>query len=256
MAELSNAEIAVRYRDVIADSAGVTTDDLERWQTLILPEQERAESELAVAYHVGAPTLIRTDPSLADRLAPLASASVALTSQAIRDRVADIGFDFINGGDQHLLSAGDLRRRPLPDGSTMRRLDGDAPADRAMIVELLQRCDPEDVDAGELEVDDIDPFAIGVIDDSSGLLGALASARPWTPESIFDDIGIITATEHRAQGWGSYAVSTLCRLIFEHDRLPVYRNNWDNPASKGLARAVGFHLAGHLTAIGPAAPTG
>ncbi|MDH4279544.1 MAG: hypothetical protein OEW83_15845 [Acidimicrobiia bacterium] len=38
------------------------------------------------------------------------------------------------------------------------------------------------------------------------------------------------------------------------DRLPLYRNNWDRPASAALARSLGFRLVAQLTAVGRVQP--
>lgn len=249
VAVLSFDEVEIRYRRAIALDANVAPEALDRPQTLVLTEADRAGSGLAVAYHIGAPTLIRTDPDLAPQLQELNDPQVPLTSEAFQAWADQAGIGFFNGGDQHIMAAENLVDRPLPDGAGLRILDPDQAEVRAVVSELLTSSDPEDVDAAEFELDDLDRHMLGLFD-GSGALGALVSGRPWGSEDEFDDIGILVRDDLRGHGWGASAVTELCRRSFELGRLPIYRCNWDRPASKATALAVGFQLVGRLTAVG------
>jgi hypothetical protein len=62
----------------------------------VIPEASRAGSYMAVAYYVGAPTLIRTDPSLLDVLRELADPTRAIAPGEFRRWAADIGWQFVS----------------------------------------------------------------------------------------------------------------------------------------------------------------
>lgn len=234
---------------------GIPIDEFDRPQTLVVGESDRAGSALAVAYHLGETTVVRCDPDLVASLNPLVDTTPGLDSETFRARAEGLGLGFVNGGDQRVVPMAELVDPPQADGAHLRVLDPDSQADRRSIVDLLDSCDPEDVDAADFEPGQYDPRIIGLRDDVTGRLLVLASSRPWTGDSPFDDIGVLAVDSHRGRGLGRFAVKALCDLMATADRLPLYRNNWDRPASAALARSLGFQLVAQLTAVGRIQPT-
>ena len=248
--ELTFDQIKQRYLAAIEAGAGLPAGGLGRVETLVLAEADREDSAMAVAYHVGCPTLIRTDPALAEELSELASPVMAINAKGFEAWSANRGWTLIDGGDQHIASRDQLRLSPLPPTARMVVLDRDVPSDRSLMAALFDASDPDDVDSAELDIDDLDPHIIGLLDPTHKL-GALVSGRPWHDDDGFDDIGVLTHDQYRGQGWGAAAVSTFCVASFDRGRIPLYRCNWSRVASKALAMSLGFQLIGHVTAVGP-----
>jgi hypothetical protein len=243
------------YRQAIAETVRIPIEEFDRPQTLVVGETERSGSAMAVAYHLGETTVVRCDPDLVASLDPLVDTTRGLDSETFWARAEGLGLRYVNGGDQRVVPMAELVDPPHADGEHLRVVDPDSPADRQSVVDRLDSCDPEDVDAADYEPGQYDPRIIGLCDDATGRLLVLASSRPWTDQSPFDDIGVLAADSHRGRGLGRCAVKALCDLMVTADRLPLYRNNWDRPASAALARSLGFRLVAQLTAVGRIQPT-
>ncbi len=248
--DLTFDEIKQRYLAAIEAGARLPAGGLNNVETLVLPEADREGSAMAVAYHIGSPTLIRTDPALADALSELASPTTAIDADAFHAWSTSRGWTVMDGADQHIAAPDQLRSRLLPPTSRLVSLDRDVPADRSSMAALFDANDPEDVDSAEFDMDDLDPHIIGLVDQTDKL-GALVSGRPWHDDEGFDDIGVMTHEQYRGQGWGGAAVSAFCLASFERGRMPLYRCNWSRVASKALALSVGFQFIGHVSAVGP-----
>ncbi len=123
-------------------------------------------------------------------------------------------------------------------------------ADVATITELIEASDPDDVDDAEIELDDLDPMIVGLVD-GQGRMGSYASGRWWDGDQLFDDIGVLTRTDVRGRGWGSAAVAAFCRASLDAGRLPLYRCNRSNTGSRALALSVGFRESFSLLAVTP-----
>lgn len=243
-------QLADKYHAALAASMEIDVAGFSRVETVVRVEQERAGSGMAVAYHVGAPTVIRTDPALADAIDRLANPSRALSAEDFRIWAESRDWQFIDGGDQHLVSRPDLQMRSLPSGAEIRRLERENAADHRLIADLFARSDPDDVEEAEFELDDLDPFILGLID-REGDLRSIVSGCVWDEDGDFDDIGVLTDESVRGQGWGSAVVSSFCIASFDRGRIPLYRCNWSRTASKALAMGLGFQLMGQVSATGP-----
>lgn len=246
MTDPSFAQIRTRYLAAIAAATGAAS--LDRVETVVVPERNRAGSGMAVAYHVGSPTRIRADPALAGALDELTSSTIAVDADAFRSWACERGWRFVDGGDLHIVSPDQLRVRALPPGAELVELDGAGADDRSRIADFLGASDYDDVDAAEFDIEDLDPHIVGLIDDRRRLI-AMASGRIWENDPDFDDIAVMTRPDHRGEGWGAAVVAAFCVASFERDRLPLYRCNWSRVASKALASSLGFQLVGQLTAV-------
>ncbi len=241
-------EIESRYRKATAEDMGLDVDVFEASQTLLLPEKERAGSSMVVAYHIGQLVGLRCDPALEQDLAGLleANASGDITFNKIGVWAEAAGWEYVDGGDTHLLLDG-LRPRGLPSDAELVMLSRDVDADRLKMASLLESSDPDDVDASEFEMDELDPFLLGLLD-ADGHLGALVGGREWEEDPTFDDIGVLVRTDLRGNGWGAAVVSALCQASTERGRIPLYRCNWSRGPSKATALTLGFKQVGTLLA--------
>ena len=260
MSELTFEDIHCRFSQAIASAAGVPQSALRQEQTLLLPEVDRAESNMAVGYHIGAATLIRTDPSLIGALAELVNPIQAIDIAGMQGWAADNEWEFIDGADFHVLSSEQLTAPPLtatsPDAATQVaafkrvQLDRAVSADRSLVAEFLEANEPQDVEAAEFEMDDLDPHIVGALD-QNGILAAMVSGRVWDEDPVFDDIGVLVDIKWQRQGLGASLVHTFCQQSFERARLPLYRCNWSRGASKALASSLGFQLVAQVSALSP-----
>jgi len=249
--EMTHEMIETRFHAALARDMGLEIDRLDNAATLVLPEQGRAGSEYAVAaYRVRQLTALRVDPAFAIRIEGLADRERALSFEDVLAWAEQSGWGPVDGADSHLVAISALVRRPLPAGATLTSLDRDDRGDHSRIAELMASCDPDDVDAAEIELDDLDPLIVALLD-QNGRLGSFVSGRRWEVDERFDDIGVITRDDLRGCGWGSANVAAFCGRSFELDRLPLYRCNWSRPASKALALSVGFRPSLSLLAISP-----
>ena len=248
---MTHEMIETRFHAAIARDMGLQVDTLDNTATLVIPEEDRAGSPYSVAaYRVRQLTALRVDPAFTARIEGLADGEQALSFEELTAWAEQSGWELVDGADSHLVAITALAHPPLPDGATLISLDRDDRRDHSRIAELMASCDPDDVDAAEIELDDLDPLIIALLD-QDGRLGSFVSGRRWEVDERFDDIGVITRDDLRGLGWGSANVAAFCRRSFELDRLPLYRCNWSRPASKALALGVGFRPSLSLLAISP-----
>jgi hypothetical protein len=240
------AEIRGRYRVALAAHAGIDPGMFDRPGSTIAPVEDRTGTGTASAYRVGVRTLVYCDPEVADRVSSLADADTTVEVTMLSAWAGTHGADFIGGAWHHLAGREMLADTATPDGATMSVLDRDR--DHGLIAGLVARCDPNDVEEAEVELDNLDPVIVGLLD-GTGRIGAYAGEHPWELDAGFADIGVLTRPDLRRIGWGSAAVAALCRLTFEQGRLPLYRCNWDRAGSRRLALALGFVEVASLAAV-------
>lgn len=243
------ALVKSKHLTALMSEAGIDVDVAAKPQTIVRPEADRADSRMAVAYLIGQATVVRCDPAMAAELDDVASATATMSSDAFEAWALERGWEFIDGNDQHVLSADALQARSVPAGATLFELDRENPEHQRLIAALLERNDADDVEEAEFDLDDLDPHIVGLLDDG-GELRALASARVWDTDGDFDDIGVLTDEPIRGQGWGAAVVSAFCEASFARGRLPLYRCNWSRTASKATALSLGFEANMRLSAVG------
>ncbi|MCP4225663.1 MAG: GNAT family N-acetyltransferase [Actinomycetia bacterium] len=242
-----------RYFEAIAGSAGMDVARFRTTGTVVVPEPKRAGSSMAVAYQLDHLCVIRTDPGLSDAVERLASPTVTRSSEEVTGWAEDQGWLFIDGGDSHLINPDRMVVCDSPPETTSVVLDRDEPRDVDLIAELIEGCSRDDLDDAEIDLDDLDPLIVGLVDDK-GRIGAYASGRPWDDDALYDDIGVITIADRRGQGWGAAVVNDFVGRSLELNRFPLYRCNWSNTASKALAMSLGFEQVVELVAVGPTPP--
>ena len=132
---------------------------------------------------------------------------------------------------------------------TARRLDGDDPADRRLLLALASGVSQDDRDEAEFDPDHPDPFIVGVLVDER--LAAIGSGLPTPIDDRFDDIGVITHRDHRRCGFGALAVSEFVRhrIAADPERRMLYRCTTENTGSNAVAESLGFTFAHTIGAV-------
>ena len=168
--EMTHELIEARYYAALARDMGVGVAQFDVPATIVLPEQGRAGSGFVAAYRIRQATCLRADPALTAGIEALADPSRALSFADLMGWAEQSGWEVTDGADSHVIASSALARRPLPDRATVVSLDRNEVGDHSRIAELLASCDPDDVDAAEIELDDLDPLIVGLID-HDGRLG-------------------------------------------------------------------------------------
>ena len=237
-----------RFRAAIAGAVGIDSGQFERAGTTVVSSEDRRDTRLASAYAIGAHVIVWCDPAVTAAVSGLASDSTALDITGMESWAAGHGAEYLGGAWSHLIEPAVLPVLRVPEGASWVHLDRERASDREMIGELIDVSDPDDADAAELELDDLDPRIIGLLD-GDGRLAACAGERPWDVDESFADIGVLVRADRRKLGWGATAVAAVCREVLDEDRIPLYRCNWDSPGSRGLALGLGFTEVSSLAAV-------
>lgn len=213
--------------------------------TSVVGSPGRSGSKIAVAYPMGDQTVIWCAPEVAPLLASLEGRPPLSNEDFVEAGVALGGapggrgrFRVLEG----MPSAHDIT------SSRVRSLDRDQVEARAVIAEFIAACPSEDRDEAELDIDDLDPVILAVLDDA-GAAAALAYARPWDYDDGFDDIAIITRPSCRGQGLGAAAVAALARQQQARGRRMLYNCDVDNVGSNRLAESLGFTVVQSVASV-------
>ncbi len=242
------AAAEARFRAAIAAAVAIDPNLFDRAGTTVVSSEDRRDSRLVSAYHIGLHVIVWCDPGVTGQVDDLASASARLDIGTMERWAADHGAEYLGGAWSHLVDPEALPVTGIPEDASRVRLDPGDTSDRALIAELIEGSDPEDADAAELELDDLDPHIVGLIDDA-GRLAVCAGERPWDVDGTFGDIGVLARADRRKLGWGRAAVVALSEEVFARGRVPLYRCNWDAPASRNLALGLRFREVLSLAAV-------
>ncbi|MEO1061824.1 MAG: GNAT family N-acetyltransferase [Actinomycetota bacterium] len=238
-----------RFRRALAHELAVAPEAIDRPATVVVPEDDRAGSGLAVAYAIGQLTAIRCDPALAPALAPLSAPDRALSFEELEAWTGDRDWSVVDGNDNHVLPAGwAAPTLTVPQDGTLVDLDTSDATTQQLIADLVEATGDDDAEEAEVDLEDLDALAVALLD-GDGAIAAFASARPWDVDETFDDIGVLVHPDRRRGGWGTAAVLALVARSLELDRHPLYRCNWTVTGSKRLAVGLGFEVACRLLAV-------
>ncbi len=202
--------------------------------TAVVPAPARAGSPVVVVYPGPGFTFVWCSPHLATRLEPL-SDNRALSVDEFVDACTGLGGTLYGRGIHRVL----VERLDPPDHPQLAALDRDRPEHVALIEEFLAECPDDDIDEAEVELDELDPAITVTLNDQGGI-SAFASARPWTYDPEYDDIGVLVHPEHRRRGLGRTVVHALAHHQQSAGRIPLYNYDENNTGSHGVATAVGF----------------
>ncbi|MEM7287837.1 MAG: GNAT family N-acetyltransferase [Actinomycetota bacterium] len=234
-----------RFRDVLGAVADADARLFDGPGTTVVGEEGRAGSSAASAYCVGAHTLVRCDPAVADRVRHLLVDGPATTIDLDRfeELLRPVAETMHGRGLVHIMR--DLTEMrpggPAADVQVIDRI-----ADRRLIADLVA-VDEEGADEAEIDLDGLDDRIVGIVE--GGVLVAYASECPWDSDAAFADIGVMTHPDHRGRRLGHAVVAAVTEAIEEAGRIPMYRCNVDNAASHALSQAVGFSRVAVLAAV-------
>jgi GNAT superfamily N-acetyltransferase len=229
------------YRHSVATVLGLDPEIFEVPGTTVRSTDERRGTRLVSHYRVGAHSVLWCDPSVVGHAHDLARSSRPIESAELALWGDLVGAARVGSGFDHVVPLG--TRLPRTAGAVavldpLHALD--------LVGELLASCSDDDRDEAEFDLEDLDPFLAGWIDDDR-LLG-LAGAREWTARPGFLDIGVIARPAVRGGGVGRAVVAEVASQAQLHGYSPLYRCNADNEASWRLCRGLGFEVAATIEA--------
>jgi len=211
-------------------------EEFDQPGTKIIAEEALAEKGSAHLYTIKQMAVLRAPQDLAKALKKQTAvdlASVPLDAAALNDMVGG-RLSLKSTLLDHFLDQKNFTPHPLPEGFTLRFLDGSK--DDEILRDFYSRCTAEDLEEAEIYVDDPDPVILGLFD--GGVMAAYASHRYW--DDVLADIGILVRADYRRRGLGRAAVSALCEWCFAHDVVPMYRVFSNNLGSLRIPQALGF----------------
>lgn len=244
MPVVASVQAMASYEDqVIATFSEVAGRELEPGMSVVVFDDR--ESDAPVAYLLPAHALIACSPAAAGRVAPLDGRAGA-SREAVDAAMAGLGASPVAGGVNYVLPDDAVVDATVPDGYTVRWLDPSDADDKAFLDQFIDESDPDDIDEVEIERDAPDP-AICVLVDTDGKVAAYASGRPFWAAVEADDVGVLVAPAHRRRGLGAAVVAAFVERR-RHVLPQLYRHNWDNEGSEGVARSVGYAESHQLVA--------
>lgn len=228
----------------------------EYWRAALAGEEHEQNSELSIVVadaldadervtvlrtEEDAHTTVALSPEVARRLAAAGALSAASGEGALRAAIASAGIA-LHGADSLFYVPRESSRalRAERDPGHVRRLDPEAAADAESFAEFEAAASPEDLDAGQVDLDD---WAVYGAFDEDGKLVSVASAYPWG-ESVLADFGVITLEDARGAGHARALTRALARCAAAEGLELQYRCQTDNPASAAVAASAGLALFG------------
>ena len=213
--------------------------------TTIVADPERAGTNTAVIYPLERHTLVWCSAEHAPALDWLAD-GVPLGVDDVIERLVSKGGELLGAGNHRVLDGRPITRSDA--GFRLVNLDPTDPVARRRLQAFIDDCDPDDLDEAELAMDDLDDtIVVALADDDT--IAAFSSVRPWSIDSAFDDVAVLTHPEHRRKGLAAAVVSTLSSQQQAAGRLLFYGCDVDNIGSNHVAESVGFTLVATVTAV-------
>ena len=232
------------FRSALAGVAGADASLFDEPGTTVVGEAGRQGTAAASAYCVGAHTLVRCDPAIADQVTDLLADGPARGIDLDRfEELLRPAAETMHGrGFIHVMTAADVREGgPIDEVRPLDRV-----TDRDLIAALVA-VDEDGADEAEINLDELDERIVGII--RGDALAAYASECPWDTDGEFADIGVMTHPDHRGRRLGHAVVAEVTRSINRDGRIPMYRCNMDNTASRALCLAVGYTEVAVLAAV-------
>jgi GNAT superfamily N-acetyltransferase len=211
--------------------------------TQVVASQARRGSRQVVLYPLGQTSVVWCAPALARRLAPL-NDPTPLDLAGFERRTAALGAGPTSRGIFRVLEGAPARTEGPARTRVLRRED---PLDVSLIARFVEQCAPGEVDEAELDLDDLDPAIVALLDVDGEIL-AYACGRPWSHDGRFDDVGVITRPDARGRGLGSRVVADLAVRQQDRGRMMLYNCDARNLGSNALADSLGFTLVQRVSA--------
>lgn len=206
--------------------------------TLVIKEEELAETRKIHIYHIDGMSVVRVDPAVA-KLAGLPDGYArefgSLTVDIFQRMVGE-AFR-VEEKSTFLgcyLDPKDFEPFTLGEDFAARRLWADN--DSSHLLSLYEASTEEELDKADIYVDEPDPVIYGIFVESQ--LVAYASHRYW--DDVIADIGVLVHPRFRGQGLGKAVVSGLCEWCIENEVVPMYRVFSDHRHSVRISQSLGF----------------
>ena len=239
------------YLDAIVTAAEEAAGRPLGGGTLACPDPDRVGRRSATSYPTPAGTVIWCDPALIDQIALLLAdeGGTAITTGRWVELAVAAGAEHAGSGNNRVL-IGEIDRPSNGDGRfAARRLDRHVESDVETLRSFVIGIDQDDLDEAELDLDELDPFIVGLFDGDE--MVAYASSIPADEMPEFDDIAVLTHPQHRRRGLGALAVAEFVahRTRADPTRRMLYRCDVDNTGSNGVAEALGFDFVHTIGAV-------
>ena len=222
--------------------------------TTLVPTADRAGSGGATCYPFDGRSAVWCDPALVEVLAPLTGA-VPLSAYEFVDRAVGLGCVRRGIGLNRVLDGAPVDPLVPLDGLVVRTLDPDDADDVALVATLRAEVGDDDADDAELDLDDLDPHLVAVLEPAAdgrpARVLAFAGARPGDAVP-FDDIAVLTHPDARRRGLGLAAVHALVEHRRPSGTPAMYRCEADNVGSARIGERLGFDLVQTIGAVGRA----
>ncbi len=246
------AVVRRRFVSSMVTAMGSSPEVLERLGTTVVADPNRSPDTVA-CYQIGHHTIIPCGSAVSSvaelraAVEQLATGEQALDHAAFRSWATEHGASIVGQAVMKTRSAPMGRPATLPGQRHV--FDWNEPDDLDRISAFVGTCDPDDLDEAELDLDQLDGLAVGLLD-QRGTPAAYASSRPFEEDPSFGDIGVIVRPGQRNGGWGGAVVQTLIETVLLPLGIePLYRCDTGNSASDRLSAGLGFTPALSLTVV-------
>lgn len=246
-------DVRSRYLDGLAAEAVVDRAALDRPGVTVVGRGDRAGSNALACYWIDDHLVVWADPAVVERAVaagldrgPGAEPAPAPSGELVEELVGAVGFSKLATVVNNLLDGPPTRPGDLGQSGAeyrRRRLRDDEPGTVDLVRAFTEGCDPDDVDAADL--DDLDHFAEAAINvvvpaDDPDHLVAYASASVWDWDPTLADIGVLVHADHRRRGLANFVVANTVAGLLAEGRIPLYRHGVANFGSRAVAAAIGF----------------
>lgn len=243
-----------RFLDGLASAAELDRSSLNSPGVTVVGREDRAGSSALACYWTGEHLVAWGDPAIIDRVndAGIETSPAPQDPAGFGQRLAAAKFEHKATVITNLLAGPPSPPTPPAElagsGNSYdhRWLAGDDPATLEAVRAFADRCDPDDVEAADLdELDDFAEQAINVVaipgQDPLHIV-AYASACEWGSgwDAEMADIGVLVHGDHRKAGLARFVVANTVAQLLDDGRVPLYRHESSNQGSAAVAAGVGF----------------
>ena len=218
-----------------ADRYNCTIEDLKRPGTVIIPEDDFANSNAIHIWTIGKRAFARMDPAcegLARRVLAVQPEGTALTADHVIAAAIPHSIRKIEDGLLFYLYPPEFSPVLAGEEFVIRQLTQD---DAGALSALQAACPAAESEEAEVSVED----EIGFGCFSGTQLVSIATGFRLTG---FLDIGVLTHPGYRRQRLGKACVSALCRWCLDNDVIAQYRCRAKNTGSRSIAQGLHFDL--------------
>lgn len=213
-------------------------EDFTRSGSLVIKEEELAETGKIIIYQIDRMNVVRAAPLPAIQAGLPDGYDRDLGSLTVKDLQGMVPEEYQVELESTLLDCfldpRDFKSFTAGEDLTIRQLD--AEKDSSDLMSLYEACTEEDLDYADIDIEEPDHVIYGIF--AKGQLVAYASHRYW--DDVFADMGVLVHPHYRGRGLGKVVVSALCEWCIENEVVPMYRVFSNLVHSRRLSQALGF----------------